>query len=591
MPKVATRELTINIGDYYEVGGLRYTLQGKNPLRFVAARPTTDIETWIANEGNAHTAGQKLKTGDSRRMVLGAVAVQINYRGDDTDSCPALSVDELLYWEYIGQSSIPTIYPGAGLAIKGYQYRHSNGQLLQVRANANLAATFDATQWQPVAEGRVVREVVGGSVDALALLDAPENFFTLNGVTVSNGPGNAAQNVSGNIYTAGDGKNGVVTLTVISGNNVGAIGGTWFRRVTTPEPTVAVPNPPTDTGAWARTPLTVALIDSVNNGDVFTGSSISWDLNHTIKPAFTVNGPIVLTPKTDWSTRTGTLSIQSGTLIGSLPTHGTEPIELVYSPSPISWTIKTKPPTVQTGKTIHNFGLVDAIVLKGVDDNLGEAHIEGGSGYSIAAADWFDGMSIRFTHTAGQNTEERLKVSGFAGAYLRNGTSRNISDGMFIGRQDCKFTVTITENGGQKYLNIDDTSPDAFAIWAYPPTPPPNQKYHPTAWIQKLVSLAGTEMVKANAIAPNAVAATHFVDAWDDMLTPLYGDGKIFTLPAAISAANPAIGSLLYLGAAGGFSLTPPDVTVADNIRQPVAIVMQGGKGRIRLLEASRVLA
>jgi hypothetical protein len=121
----------------------------------VDVKATTKIDDWIANEGNAHSAGQRLLTGDSRRMVTGTTAVQINYRGDNIDSCPALSVSELANWEYVGQNAVPTTYPGAGLAIKGLQYRLSNtGQLFQVKANVTLAATFDATQWDIVAEGK-----------------------------------------------------------------------------------------------------------------------------------------------------------------------------------------------------------------------------------------------------------------------------------------------------------------------------------------------------------------------------------------------------------------------------------------------------
>jgi hypothetical protein len=267
-------------------------------------------------------------------------------------------------------------------------------------------------------------------------------------------------------------------------------------------------------------------------------------------------------------------------LIGSLPQWGTDPVELVYSPSPIGWTIRTRPLLLRAGNSIHNAGVATVTALRGVNDNLAEVHIEGGGNYSISAADWFDGMSIRFTHTAGQNTTERLVVTGFAGAFLRDGTSRDISGGMFIGRQDCKFEITITENGGQKFLNIDDRSPDAFAIWAYPPTPPPNTVYNPSTWPGKLVSLAGTLMVRANAVAPNAIAATHYIDAWDNLLTPLYGDGKPFRLPAALSTANP--GTDLFLGADGAFSLNPPAIT-DGNIRQPVAVVRSPGWGIIKL--------
>jgi len=529
----------------------------------------------IANEGGMHTAGQKLLTGNDRRMMTGNIAVKINYRGDETDSCPALSVGELLYWEYVGQSSIPITYPGAGLAIKGFKYRHTNGQLLQARNNANLAATFDAAQWEAVAEGRVVREVVGGSVDALTLLDAPENAFFLNGVTVNNGPGNLAQNVSGWLYAAGDGKNGVVTLTVISGNNVGTIGGTWSRTITTPAPTVPVPNPSTNYGVWARTPLAVTPTASVNNADVFSGSSIIWDLSHTIKPVFTLDAPIVLTPRTDWSTRTGSISIAFGTLVGSLPTYGTEPVELVYNPSPISWIIRTKPLTLRAGKTVHNFGVAAVTALKGLDHNLAEVHIEGGGNYSMAASDWFDGMNLTFIHTAGQNTTERLIITGFAGAFLRDGTSLNISAGLFIGRQDTDLSVTITENGGLKYLNIKNDSRDAHAIAGYI-TPPGG------IGAGTLVNVSGSTIARANAIAPNALAATHYIDAVSGALTPLYSDGCVFRLLPLPALSTAKAGDDLFLGANGFPTLEAPPIE-EGNILQPVAVVRPDGRAVVKL--------
>jgi hypothetical protein len=533
------------------------------------------LNDWIANAGDDYAVGDKLLKADDRRIMVGTTPVRITYRGADKVAV-AMTVAELANWEIIPNS--PAIsYPGAVLAPKGFIYsRSETGELLQLKDSRELPATFDRTQWETVGQGKTVREVIGGSVDALTLLDAPENAFFLNGVTVNNGPGNAAQNVSGWLYTAGDGKNGVVTLTVIGGDNVGAIGGTWSRRVTTPAPTVPVPNPPTDNGTWVRTPLAGAPTASINNGTVFTGSSIIWDLTHTIKPAFTLDGTIVLTPKTDWSTRTGSLSIQSGVLVGSLPAYGTDPIELIYSPSPISWTIVAKPLLLRAGKTVHNFGKATPTALKGLEHNLAEIHVEGGGDYTIAAADWFDGQSITFVQTAGGQTTEKLTVSGFAGAYLRDGTTRNVAGGLFLGRQDSIFRATITENGGLKYLNIVDLSRDAHAIAGYI-TPPAGI----TAGM--LVNVSGATVAKANAIAPNALPATHYLDVVSGALTPLYEDGCIFKLPSSPAALSTAkAGDSLFLGADGLFSLNAPAIVVG-NIRQPVAVVRPDGRGLIKL--------
>jgi hypothetical protein len=534
------------------------------------------LDDWIKNENDTYALGENLLTGDSRVFDVAGTIVTITYRGAN-GVAPTLSATVLGDWRYMGQSIIPAIYPGAVLCCAGFQYRRSEtGELLQLKDSRELPATFDLTQWETVGQGRTVREVIGGSVNAIALLDAPEHVFTLTGATVANGPGNAAQNVSGLLYTAGDGKNGVIVLTVTAGDNVGKIGGTWSRRVSTPAPTVPVPNPPTDVGDWVRTPLAGAPTASINNGTVYTGSSIIWDLSHTIKPAFTLDGTIVLTPKTDWSTRTGSLSIQSGVLIGSLPAYGPDPIELSYSPSPISWTIVAKPLLLRAGKTVHNFGKTTATALKGIEHNLAEIHVEGGGDYTIAAADWFDGQSLTFIQTAGAQTTEKLTVSGFAGAYLRDGTARNIAAGLFLGRQDSIFRITITENGGSKYLNIVDLSRDAHAIAGYI-TPPAGI----TAGM--LVNVSGATIAKANAIAPNALPATHYIDVVSGALTPLYEDGCIFkrpSVPLALSTAK--AGDSLFLGADGLFSLDAPAI-VAGNIRQPVAVVRPDGRWLIKL--------
>jgi hypothetical protein len=95
------------------------------------------------------------------------------------------------------------------------------------------------------------------------------------------------------------------------------------------------------------------------------------------------------------------------------------------------------------------------------------------------------------------------------------------------------------------------------------PILPPNplhRVYAPNFFNGKLVAI-GSEgtLTVANAIAPNAIAALYYVDAWSNMLTPLYGDGKVFNLPTAVASA--AEGTDLFLGAAGTFSTSSPDIT------------------------------
>jgi hypothetical protein len=207
---------------------------------------------------------------------------------------------------------------------------------------------------------------------------------------------------------------------------------------------------------------------------------------------------------------------------------------------------------------------------------LGEAHIEGGGNYSMDAVNWFDGMWLTFTHTAGQHTTERLVVTGFAGASLRDGTSLNISAGFFIGRQDTNLLVSVTENGGLKFLNIKNESRDAHAIAGYI-TPPAG------ITAGTLVNVSGSTISKANAIAPNALAATHYIDVVSGALTPLYGDDCLFRLPLLPTTLSTAkAGDDLFLGANGQFSVEAPAIE-EGNIWQPVAVVRADSRGVIKL--------
>lgn len=114
-----------------------------------------------------------------------------------------------------------------------------------------------------------------------------------------------------------------------------------------------------------------------------------------------------------------------------------------------------------SGITVHNAGKAGPTALVSSLHDGAEVHVEGGGDYTISAADWDDGQWFRLVQTAGTNTTERLLPSGFAGAFFRNGDSRDISAELDIGRQDAQFLCTITSNGGNKFLNVSDRLTDS----------------------------------------------------------------------------------------------------------------------------------
>lgn len=107
-------------------------------------------------------------------------------------------------------------------------------------------------------------------------------------------------------------------------------------------------------------------------------------------------------------------------------------------------------------RTIHNFS--SAVTLVSKTDNEGEVHIESTNPYTINAADWNDGDWFDIINTSGADINTPFNVAGFAGAFLRDGTTTPIVGATnALGKQDAHHTVRITENplnSGIKYLNI-----------------------------------------------------------------------------------------------------------------------------------------
>lgn len=525
------------------------------------------LNDWIADAGDDYAEGDKLLKADDRRIPVGSVGARITYRGADKTAVK-LDAAELGDWEI--PNAIAMAYPGAVLAPRGFLYQRSeNGKLLRLRDNRLLPATFDASQWDTLASD--ARLLSGEVFNILSFPTIPEKILIFNNCNLQNGPANSTQGVSGWGFWFGDARNGRMFLRILTSDNPSLTIGEWTTTLST---TILNGNDLATWTDWVEPPLARPYDNTANNGSVFTGGRYTWNLAHNIRPA-RISGfgdPVRLKPLTTWADyRPG--SIQGITFTGTPPTSGTTEITIAQF-NPGGWILtKQANPIGGSGITVHNFGVAGTTALKGSLHQSGEVHVEGGGNYSIAAADWDDGQWFRITHTAGANTAEVLTITGFTGVYLRDDASRDIRSGLFIGRQDCSFEVTVTLNGTNKYLNIKDTSIDAFSIAGYAT---------PAAGITPgtLVNWDGTTMRRANAIAPNVFAATHYIDAVSGALTPLLEDGCIFTLPATITGVTP--GQILYLGANGAFSTTRPAIATG-NILQDVCVVRSGSKGRIRL--------
>jgi hypothetical protein len=549
----------------------------------VEVQSLNTLNDWVKESNNDYATGQKVITGDTRVFEVTGILVTITYRGTGTLTAPyttkAISATELANWKYLGQASTPTVYPGAVLAPKGFQYqRAETGQLLELKTTAVLPATFAAGDWEQISKP-LIRVLNGETFDLLAFNTSLEKNITFYNANLQNGPANSAQGANGQAYYSGDAKNGQTILTILStssATNDSLVVGVWRNILkTTTVNAVEVSN----WDGWKEFTLARPFAPSSNNMTAFTGSKVLWNLTHNINPFYLAQAPLSLKPLTTWADyRVGSLRSATGALVfeGTIPTAGTEEITLTWRNAAIEWVVgKTSTATIPKAITIHNFGVATATALKGALHSGGEAHLEGGGNYSIAAADWEDGQWVSFTHTAGVDTGERLTVSGFAGAYLRDGSSRDISGGLPMGKRDCLFLAKITSNGGQKYLNVKNESIDAASLVGYANVTAPVTS-------RNLVNIKGTTIARANAVAPNALPATHYVDVLSGTFSPLYVDGCIFDIPSGLAVSA---GQDLFLGANGAFSLTAPAVAVG-NIRQPVAVVRHDLRGQIKLRDS-----
>ena len=537
------------------------------------AAKAAENRAWIKAANGPYKVGVKVFNADNRRIEVAGVAVQITYTGVDDYTLPALTAAELAKWEYVGQESTPIVYPAGAIAPIGFKYRRTEtGQVFELLDNVLLPANFDASQWR-LESGQSLLEVKVGPYNIFAAASIVESSGTFNRIDISNGPNNAAQNVTGTWNRVGNTTVGAIILDLVDGTNIATIGGTWINRYTT---ATSPPNVGTKSfDGWSKVATTGAYIPSAPDKQFFSPDKVLWDLSHNIVLNFTGDGPITLRPTTDWSNRTGGLTVTGGNpLRGSLPLSGSAPCELTYTvglPGGAAWVVSNTPSS-NRATTVHNAGVTAPIALNGRQHHLAEVHVEDGANYTINAGDWADGQRLEFLHTAGHNTGERLIATGFAGVFLRDGSSLPVSN-LYIGRQDANLELTITKNGGAAFLNIKDRSIDAHSVQGYI-TPPAGI----TAGM--LLNISGNTIQKADAIAPGVLGATHYIDAVTGAATAVYGDGCRFPLPTYL--VNPIAGQILYLGEDGLFSLSKPPFQVGT-ILQDVGFVRVDGWGQIKL--------
>lgn len=252
---------------------------------------------------------------------------------------------------------------------------------------------------------------------------------------------------------------------------------------------------------------------------------------------------------------------------------------------------------IYSGITVHNFGVPTATVLRGSLHNGAEVHVEGGGNYTIAAADWSDGQWFRITHTAGSATNERLIPSGFQGQFLRDGSSTAIAaGGLNIGKRDGLYTVTVTQNGPNKFLNVCDDSAvlidTTFSLTSTSGQPIShgamathllNQQILArmapggNVGTRNLVSVSGSGNTQASATG-TAIAANAYVHDHSGGTTPFFTNG--YVIDAAWIPTGAVVGQRLWLGSSGQIALAPPPI-ITGNIIQEVGFVRAGGQGVI----------
>jgi hypothetical protein len=121
--------------------------------------------------------------------------------------------------------------------------------------------------------------------------------------------------------------------------------------------------------------------------------------------------------------------------------------------------IKTiKSPLPNKVVSLHDLGAPTIRSLRSVNHQT-EAHFEGGLGYSINASESVDGDYYYLLNTSGSEQKDKLTFSNFAGAYLRNGADEKTITSPFTIAKGIKYLASVTDNGGNKYLNIVPLAP------------------------------------------------------------------------------------------------------------------------------------
>jgi hypothetical protein len=120
--------------------------------------------------------------------------------------------------------------------------------------------------------------------------------------------------------------------------------------------------------------------------------------------------------------------------------------------------VTIKEPTFARSDTLHDFGNATVTALTRFNHNA-EAHYEGGAGFSIDGSKSVDGNVYYLLNTSGAEQKDKLTFINFAAAYLRNGADEKTITSPFTIAKGIKYLASVTDNGGNKYLNIVPLAP------------------------------------------------------------------------------------------------------------------------------------
>lgn len=193
-----------------------------------------------------------------------------------------------------------------------------------------------------------------------------------------------------------------------------------------------------------------AAVVVLNDGrkEYYAYVSSAWVQRGAIAP-FAVDGRCVLIPRTNATantapTTTEIASPKSGDTAIVFLTNGLKE----YWSYGTAWTLTktdgTLPPTSQ-----HDFGLATALAISPTSGV--QAHLEGGAGYTIVASTLPDNWECTLLNTT--SAARTVTFSGFAGAYMRDGTGDTLTSPLSI-PANSEYRLESVINGPNRWLNV-----------------------------------------------------------------------------------------------------------------------------------------